>query len=147
MWNASWRSAVSGQRTNDGAIRPAWAEALLGAAPTPKVTISDAFDVYFAEIAIDEQFNKYDQQKYQLQKVKRRSLAYFVEMVGDLPLTDITRDHALAFKKYWSERMRDGPHGQATATPNTANHHIGNVRPIPADAQPMERAARGSHQS
>ena len=101
--------AVSGQRTNDGAIRPARAEALLGAAPTPQVTLSDAFDVYFSEIAIDEQFNKSDQQKYQWQKVKRRSLAYFVDVVGDLPLADITRDHALAFKKYWTERMRDGP--------------------------------------
>jgi len=122
--------AVSGQRTNDGAIRPARAEALLGAAPTPQVTISDAFDVYVSDIAIDEQFNKSDQQKYQWQKVKRRSLAYFVEVVGDLPLADITRDHALAFKNYWSERMRDGPNGKATATPNTANRHIGNVRTV-----------------
>ncbi|WP_031555785.1 site-specific integrase [Parvularcula oceani] len=104
------------------------ADAVLGAVEAPRPTVSEALEIYFDEIAIDEQYNKSDRQKYQWRKVKRLSIAYFVEVVGDMPLTDITRDHAQKFHRFWTDRMLKPKKGEQAVTPNTANRHLGNVR-------------------
>lgn len=104
------------------------ADAVLGAVEVPRPTVSGALKVYFDEIAIDEQYNKSDRQKYQWRKVKRLSIAYFIEVVGDIPLTDITRDHAQKFQRFWPDRVLKPKKGEQAVTPNTANRHLGKVR-------------------
>jgi len=107
--------------------QPEQVEALLGGVEEPRVTVSEALDIYFDEIAIDDQYGKSDAQVYQWRKVKRLSISYFIEQVGDLALVDITRDHALAYHRFWSDRVR-GASGSKPVKPNTANRHIGNIR-------------------
>jgi integrase len=107
--------------------QPEQVEALLGGVEAPRVTVSEALEIYFNEIAIDDQYAKSDAQVYQWRKVKRLSISYFTEQVGDLPLVDITRDHALAYHRFWSDRVT-GASGCKTVKPNTANRHIGNIR-------------------
>ncbi|MEO0439175.1 MAG: DUF6538 domain-containing protein [Pseudomonadota bacterium] len=104
------------------------AEALLGGAEQPSPTISEALEIYFEDIAIDEQYNKSERQKYQWRKVKRLSVSYFIDCIGDIPLTDITREYAQRFQRYWTERMLKPKSGDKPVTPSTANRHLGNVR-------------------
>jgi integrase len=111
-----------------GELKPFTVDALLGGVEEPKVTVSEALDIYFREIAIDDQYGKSEARAYQWRKVKRLSISYFVEQAGDLPLKDITRDHALAYQRFWTGRIRGGAKGDNSAKPNTANRHIGNIR-------------------
>lgn len=116
-------------KTNqDGNIAPQEAEAILGGIEEPVATVSEALELYINEIAIDDQLGKSDRQKYQWQKVKRLSAAYFVDVIGDIPLSDISRDHALQFQKWWKNRILAPPKGEKAISPNTVNRHIGNMR-------------------
>ncbi len=113
----------------EGELKPAAVDALLGAVDVPAVKVSEALDIYFREIAIDDQYGKSEAQAYQWQKVKRLSISYFIEEVGDLELTAITREHALAYQRYWASRVTgSGARGSAQVKPNTANRHLGNIR-------------------
>ncbi|MGC6500827.1 MAG: tyrosine-type recombinase/integrase [Henriciella sp.] len=111
------------------------AEALLGAVPEPvaeedKTTVSEAFQLYLDEIAFDEQYNKSPKQKYSWEKTKRTSINYFIDVIGDLPMAEITRDDALSYRNWWMERMIPREEGEKPAKPNTANRHIGNMRTL-----------------
>jgi len=116
-------------KTNQaGKVAPQEAEAILGGLDEPIANVSEALELYISEIAIDDQLGKSDRQKYQWQKVKRLSATYFIEVVGDLSLSEITRNHALQFQKWWKERILNPPKGEKAISPNTVNRHIGNMR-------------------
>ena len=123
--------AVGDKGGPDETIREADVNALLGGIEAPKVTVSQALEIYFNEIAIDDQYGKSESQAYQWRKVKRLSINYFIEQVGDLPLVDITREHALAYQRFWTERVTRSESRKGApdpVKPNTANRHIGNIR-------------------
>lgn len=116
------------KQSEDGRIHPQEAEALLGGAELPKTTVSEALEIYLNDIAIDDQFGKSDRQQYQWRKVKRLSAAYFIDVIGDKALVDITRDDALMYKRWWKNRILNPETGTKPVSPNTANRHIGNIR-------------------
>ena len=89
----------------DGTPNPRDAEALLGGAPKPKVKVSEALETYISDIAHNAQMYKSDGQRASWEKVKRTSIAYFIEQEGDLALEDITRDVALRYYKWWAARV------------------------------------------
>lgn len=108
------------------------AEALLGAAKEPDVRVSDALELFFSEIAVGDLLYKSEQQKKSWRKVKRTSIEYFIEVVGDLPMHEITReDHAIKFQKWWIDRMapKKGSNKKPVSA-NTVNRHIGNMRSL-----------------
>lgn len=119
---------VERRSSNDGVPRASDAEALLGGAGVPKVTVSQALEIYFDEIAVDEQLYKSENQRYQWRKVKKRSIAYFIDQSGDKPLVDIDRDDAIRYKRYWIQRMSPSQSNPVSAS--TANRHIGNIRAL-----------------
>lgn len=107
--------------------------AILGGTPEPvseKIRVSDAFNVFLDEIAFDDVYNMSEKQKYSWEKTKRTSINYFTSEMGDLYLQDITRDHALAYRNWWMEKMIASEENPRPAKPNTANRHIGNVRTL-----------------
>tara|TARA_R110000787_G_scaffold274658_2_gene382670 strand:- start:7519 stop:8895 length:1377 start_codon:yes stop_codon:yes gene_type:complete len=108
------------------------AEALLGGVPEPvdKTTVSEAFELYVSKIAFDDQYNKSEAQRYAWEKTKQTSIDYFIEQVGDIPLTDITRKIATQYRDWWQTRMLPQKDGSKPVTPNTANRHIGNMRSL-----------------
>mgnify|MGYP006282982369 FL=1 len=75
-------------------------EALLGGAPDPAASItgSEAFQLYISRIAFDDQYNKSEAQRRSRETTKRTSINYFIEQMGDLPLSEITRDKALEYR-------------------------------------------------
>ena len=103
------------------------AEALLGTVEAPPVTVSQAFEIYCNEIAVSDLMHKSPKQKKLWMKTKRRGVQYFIDLIGDKPMTEITRQDGLAFFKWWSSRVmpKDGTKG---LQPNTANRDLGNVR-------------------
>lgn len=112
----------------DGMV-PRKAEAVLGGAKEPVVRVSDAFKVYVDEIGVPDLLYKSDHQRYTWRKVKRTSVQYFIDQLGDMPIRDITRDDALSYHRWWLARMVPGGNGKNKPfTANTVNRHIGNMR-------------------
>ena len=116
------------KQSEEGEVQRRQAEAILGGVDSPKTTVSEALEVYFNEIAVDDQLGKSKRQAYQWKKVKRLSASYFIDVVGDLPLVDITREHALKYQRWWRDRMLSPAEGEKAVSPNTINRHIGNIR-------------------
>ena len=109
------------------------AEALLGGAPKPTVTVSEAFQIYVSEIAYNAQLYKSPNQQAAWEKTKRTSIQYFIDFAGDIALEEITRELALDYQKHWAGQVKPkDPKAEAIA-PNTANRHIGNIRSLYAD--------------
>ncbi len=113
--------------------KPCDAEAILGGVEAPGVTTSQAFEIYLNEIAFDEQKNKSPKQRYSWEKTKRTSINYFIEVIGDVAIEEISRGMALSYRSWWIERMIPGKSDQGPAKPNTANRHIGNMRKLYED--------------
>ncbi len=107
-------------------------EALLGGTrdPAASITVSEAFELYISRIAFDDQYNKSEAQRRSWEKTKRTSINYFIEEMGDLPLSEITRDKALEYRDWWMERMQPEDGDAKPVAPNTANRHIGNMRSL-----------------
>lgn len=108
------------------------AEALLGGVPAPldKTTVSEAFALYVSKIAFDDQYNKSAAQRDAWEKTKQTSIDYFIDLIGDIPLADITRDVATEYRDWWQTRMLPQKDGSKPVTPNTANRHVGNMRSL-----------------
>jgi integrase len=115
-----------------GASRPI-ADATLGLHLAPKVSVSDAFEVYVDVIATDELRGKSAKQRADWRKVKERARNNFIKVVGDVPLSDITRDQALQFYDFWRKRIAPSDKEMAegalvTHSPASGNRDIGNMR-------------------
>ena len=108
-------------------VLEAEAGAMLGAVEEPKVTIWQAFDIYCNEIAVGDLINKSPKQKKLWLKTKRRGINYFVELVGDKPIADVTRADARAYYNWWAERLIPSENSKPLKA-NTANRDIGNMR-------------------
>lgn len=105
------------------------AEALLGGATPPPVLISEALEIYYSEIAADEQMGKSENQKRLWRKSKNRGVQYLIDLIGDKPIFSITRQDAQSYYNWWRERLIDKP-GREALKANTANRDIGTVRKL-----------------
>ena len=119
-----------------GKIPPAETQSILGGVSKPKrrkKKVSQAFQLYLDKIAFDEIAKKSEKQRYSWQKTKTTSINYFIEVVGDVPMEDITREMATSYRSWWIERMLPGDEQQKPVKANTANRHIGNMRRLYED--------------
>lgn len=107
-------------------------QAILGGVEEPEnpIKVSEAFELFVEKIAFDDQFNKSPAQRKSWEKTKRTSINYFIGEMGDLKLTEITRDIALEYGDWWMARMQPEDEAVKPVTPNTANRHIGNMRSL-----------------
>ena len=92
--------------------------------------VSKAFALYLKDIAFDDQYNKSPRQKYSWEKTKRTSINYFIDLIGDIDMEVITREHVITYRNWWMKRMIASPESPNPAKPNTANRHIGNMRTL-----------------
>ena len=105
------------------------ADALLGLAETPKVKISQALELYLCEIALDEQTGKSPEQLKTYAKVKRRAVANFIKLNGDMDMMEIGRDEARNVYRFWADRVQ--PKGdQKPLSGSSANRDLGNLRKL-----------------
>jgi len=104
-------------------------EAALGAADEPAVTVTAAFKIYCEEIAAPEIAKKSEGQKERWLSGKQGAVDSFVEVAGDLVMTEIERSDAQKIYQHWRKLIApakgDGP---ATRTASHGNRRIGNMR-------------------
>lgn len=105
------------------------ADAVLGTVSPPDVKISQALEIYYAEIAVTDQIGKSDAQLKSWRKVKRRAVSNFIKVVDDLPMHKINRDHARKFYNWWSDRLRPTD-GSKPLSGNSADRDLGNLRKL-----------------
>ncbi|MCQ8185952.1 tyrosine-type recombinase/integrase [Parvularcula maris] len=91
----------------------------------PIVTVSQAFDIYRREIVAADLRGKSPRQRQIWKNTKLRSVQYFTEVVGDVPILEITREDARRFRIHWLECMQDE---KSPISANTANRHMGDLR-------------------
>lgn len=104
------------------------AHALLGNVEIPAETVTAAFKVYCDEIVWDELQGKSPSQLRNWKEHKERAVNNFVTCAGsDLPMKEITKDHAVEFYKFWLSRIAP-KEGTATHVPSTGNRDLGNMR-------------------
>ena len=65
------------------------APVLIGTVKPDKVTITKALDIYLTEIALDEVAGKSPEQRATYEKVKRRAVANFVKLNGDVDMLSL----------------------------------------------------------
>ena len=86
-------------------------DALLGGIEKPQAdqrTVTQCFRFYVDEIEFDAQINKSPGQRRSWENSKRIGIEYFVEAVGDLPMRDLTREHGIAYRNWWANRIKVG---------------------------------------
>lgn len=105
------------------------APVVAGLIPVPAVTFSEVAAIYFNEITPHEVVFKSKKQREHWRNVKERAVASFIDVVGDLPLSSITRDHANKFYKHWLDKVAP-KNGLPTHSASSGNRHIGNIRVI-----------------
>jgi len=105
------------------------ADALLGLAEKPKVTISQALELYLTEIALDEQTGKSPEQVKSYTKVKRRAVANYIKLNGDMDMTEIGRDEARKVYRFWADRVQPKD-SRKPMSGSSANRDLGNLRKL-----------------
>ena len=115
---------MSRVKRKDGTIDMAEAEALLGGAPKPEITISRALELFWP-MARDRVIGKSEDQMRRWRNPRIKAINNLIGVIGDKPLSDITGDDTLDFRQWWLDKM-----AAESLTANSANKdliHIGNV--------------------
>lgn len=86
--------------------RPVGAEvaALMGTVQEPKITVTQALDIFFA-ISKDRVRGKSEDQLRRWRNPRMKAVTNFVEVIGDLPMSEITPDDMLEFRSWWNDRI------------------------------------------
>jgi len=115
---------IEAAQDQDGKIDLLDAEALLGGAQQPKITVSRALDIYLDKTA-DRRSNWDTIQKRIFLASRQRAVQSFIDVVGDLPIDDIDSEDALRFRDWWWERIERGE-----VKPNTANRQLSQLSSV-----------------
>lgn len=102
------------------------ADALLGTIAQPKVTITQAFEIYCNEIAASKLFDKSETQKRNWKKPKNRAVKNFVALNGNLAMEEITREHARKIYSWWADRINPQKTNDPKS-PDSGNKDLGNL--------------------
>jgi len=105
------------------------AEAVLGAAETPRVTLSRALGIFNEKCAAEELAGKSETQIKSNKKVRQRAVNNFIKVVGDKKLDEITVEDAVRFHDWWKDRIV-GKGGKEKLSGNSGNRDLGNLRRI-----------------
>lgn len=100
------------------------AAALLGTVPEPLMKLSDALESYWT-LAKDKTRGKSADQLRRWRNPRIKSVRNFIEVVGDRPVNEISRDDMLDFRHWWLDRIE-----AEGLTPNSANKdliHLGDI--------------------
>lgn len=85
----------------------AQAPAVLGLVPKPSIRVSDALEEYW-EFSRDQLLGKSKDQIRRWENPRKKAIRNFINVVGDIKLSDISANHMLEFRGWNSERIQDG---------------------------------------
>ena len=99
-------------------------EALLGTAKRPEFRVSSALDEFIKHNSTTLA-KKSERQRHRWEVMRRRAIKNFVNVVGDKPIEELTRDDALNFRDWWSDRLEN-----EGLTPDSPNKDLQNLSSI-----------------
>jgi integrase len=105
-------------------VADAEAAAVLGVPREPQVTVTKALELYWT-LAREKTFGKSEDQLRRWRNPRIKAVRNFVNVVGNRPVDEITRDDMLDFRQHWLERIEAGE-----VTAGSANKdliHFGDV--------------------
>ncbi len=109
---------VDAARDPAGGLMKADAIAVLGQTDPPHITVTEALSIFW--VLTEERTHGKDADQLRIWRNQRkRAVANFIDIAGDLPIETITRDHMLDYRQWWWERIRD-----EAMTANSANKDI-----------------------
>lgn len=100
------------------------AAAVLGGAGEPAITVTRALELYW-DLTKEKRIKKSEDQIRRWENPRKKAVKNFVDIVGDKPIAEITRDDMLDFRAWWINRLIE-----EDMTPNSANKdfvHLGDV--------------------
>tara|TARA_R110002050_G_scaffold244369_2_gene381130 strand:- start:32809 stop:34134 length:1326 start_codon:yes stop_codon:yes gene_type:complete len=81
-------------------------DAVLGAIPMPRIMVSTLFNEY-EQLSFDARIGKSPRQVELALNPHRRSQKNLLAVIGDKPIAELSRQDALQFRSWWSDRLRD----------------------------------------
>lgn len=115
---------------SDGSLNPATIDAVLGGVEEPIVTISQAMEIYQTEIMRADLRGKSPAQLKLWKQTKNRSLRYFVDVMDDMDMNQISREDAQSYFKWWNDQVQPDDPDEKPKSPKTANKHFGDMRDL-----------------
>lgn len=100
------------------------AQAVLGLVDAPEITIERALELFWS-LADDRTLGKSDDQVRRWKNPRKKAVANFVDVVGNVKLTDLTADHMLDFRDWWFDKIKT--EGLTTNSGNKDLTHLGNI--------------------
>ncbi|WP_273281294.1 DUF6538 domain-containing protein [Pseudooceanicola atlanticus] len=97
-------------------------KAILGMTPEPQFSLSDAFDRFWDYIKDEWIRVSHDQQRVK-RNIYLKAIRNFEEAIGALPFQQVERSHAVQFRAWWVERVKE-----KGLKPYTANREINSLR-------------------
>ncbi|KCZ54671.1 hypothetical protein HY29_14055 [Hyphomonas beringensis] len=125
--------AIERRAPSNGALNEEDVAAMLGAVEEPKVSVSEAMEIYQTKIAPPLLVKKSPQQKRRWKATKDLSLKYFVDVIGDLAMVDITREHGQKYYDFWNGEVSPSDPAAKPKQPKTADRHFGDIRRLYTD--------------
>ena len=98
--------------------------ALLGGRDAPAMSLRRALAEFF-DLTRDRQMRKTKDQLRRWKNPRQKAVENFCNVVGDMPVIEIRRSHALVFRAWWVDRMQD-----EGLTANSVNKDIGHLSQI-----------------
>ncbi|WP_417672392.1 DUF6538 domain-containing protein [Roseibium sp.] len=92
--------------------------------------VSKAIETFLEEIAIEVTSKHSPSQKKNYENQKRRSAQRFIDVVGDVPLLDITREQAVKFRDWWKIRIYQGDETGKRYSAGAGIKELGDMRQI-----------------
>lgn len=100
------------------------AKALLGAVDVPSLLLSEALEEYW-ELALDKVLKKSPDQLRRWKNPRIKAVKNFISLIGDKPISEISREDMLNFRKWWLLRVT--VEGRDPSTANKDFTHLGSV--------------------
>lgn len=100
------------------------ARAMLGAVGTPSLLLSEALEEYW-ELAKDKVLQKSPDQLRRWRNPRIKAVNNFIKVVSDKPISEISRDDMLDFRKWWLMKVTVEKRNPSTA--NKDFTHLGSV--------------------
>jgi hypothetical protein len=97
---------------------------MLGLAAAPEITVTRALELFWS-FADDRINGKCDDQVRRWRNPRLKAVKNFVDVVGDVPLRDLTQDHMLDFREWWWEKIKEDY--LALASGNKDFIHLANI--------------------
>ncbi len=103
--------------------------ALLGGIDKPALLLKDLWSDYYSFMKPDLN-RKTSEQLRKWKNPRIKAFKNFIDICGDIPVHEISRDHILTFRMWWADRIRE-----ETMSPNSPNKDLTHLKSLLSFAQ------------